>query len=77
VIFIFTTILPFWLTQIWDQFWYYRRGKIKFHIFKVGDTYHAIASNGIITVVNCYGSTPLAAKEMALFKLKKAMAERE
>lgn len=55
---------------MWDWFWYYRKGKIKYNVYDFGDTYMATASNGKITVLNCYGSTEKSAKEMALFKLK-------
>ncbi|MCM3178127.1 hypothetical protein [Cytobacillus horneckiae] len=33
----------------------------------------ATASNGKITVLNCYGSTEKSAKEMALWKLKQTI----
>ncbi|MFD0825875.1 hypothetical protein ACT8ZR_09370 [Neobacillus sp. M.A.Huq-85] len=36
----------------------------------------AEASNGIVTVCNCYGSTPVAAKEIALFRLNQMMSEK-
>ncbi|HJV16656.1 MAG TPA: hypothetical protein VJ546_04605 [Bacillales bacterium] len=41
----------------WDWFWYYRHGKIKYQIWDNGDHYHVDASDGKITVCNCYGST--------------------
>jgi hypothetical protein len=50
---------------------------VAFHVLDYGNTYHAIASNGKITVWNCYGSTREAAKEMAAFKLKLALKEEE
>jgi hypothetical protein len=56
----------------WDWFWYYRHGKVKYQIWDNGDHYHVDASDGKITVCNCYGSTREAAKEMALFRLKQA-----
>ncbi|MEH7076968.1 hypothetical protein [Neobacillus drentensis] len=58
------------IVDAWDWFWYYRKGKVRFHVFDYGDTYNAFASNGTITVSNCFGGTPEAAKEMALFRLK-------
>jgi len=63
------------LIDIWDWLWYYRRGKIRYHVFSNGRSYNAFASNGNISVWNCYGSTKEQAKEMALFKLKKVMEE--
>jgi hypothetical protein len=68
-------ILPWWISEPWDWFWYYRRGLIRYHVWDFGDTYNAMASNGKITVGNCYGGTPEAAKEMALYRLKEAIAE--
>lgn len=62
-----------WLEELWYWFWYYRRGKIKFKVWKLGDTYEVAASNGWETVVNCFGSTPEQAKEMAIYKLNRAM----
>lgn len=62
-----------WILDIWDWFWYYRRGKIKYWVTDFGDTFSCLASNGKLTVYNCYGSTPEHAKEMALYKLNSAM----
>lgn len=58
------------IKDFWDYIWYYSRGKVRCHVINLGDTYGAFASNGFISVTNCYGSTPEAAKEMALLKLK-------
>lgn len=49
---------------------------IKVKIFDYGDCYKAMASTKECAVWNCYGTTRELAKEMALFKLKKALAER-
>lgn len=68
-------ILPWWIKNAWDWFWYYRRGKIRFYVWDLGDTYNVSASNGKMIVYNCYGSTPESAKEMALYRLKKALNE--
>jgi hypothetical protein len=67
--------MPWWINAFWDWLWYYRRGKVRYRVFDYGDTYCASASNGNTAVHNCYGSTPEQAKEMALFKLKKAINE--
>jgi hypothetical protein len=56
-------------------FLYYRRGKVKFWVWNDGDSYNASASNGKGTVNNCYGSTPEAAKEVALFRLNQMLTE--
>jgi hypothetical protein len=61
------------IRDIWDCFWYYRHGKVRFHVFDLGDSYNAFASNGNVAVWNCYGSTPEQAKEMAMYRLKQAM----
>jgi hypothetical protein len=68
-------VLLWRIIDFWDCIWYYSRGKVRYHVVNYGDTYNAFASNGIVSVVNCYGSTPESAKEMALFKLKIAIAE--
>ena len=60
------------LTIFWDWFRYFRRGKVKYKILDLGDTYKASASDGNIAVWNCFGSTPEAAKEMAEFQLRRA-----
>ena len=48
---------------------------IKVRILDYGDYYKASASTKDCSVWNCYGSTREQAKEMALFRLKKALAE--
>lgn len=58
-----------WFEKVWDWFWSYRKGKIKYRVWDFGDSYNAMASNGINTVFICYGSTPKDAKEMALYRL--------
>ncbi|MEH7749241.1 hypothetical protein V7659_30185 [Neobacillus drentensis] len=58
-----------YLSGLWDWFWYFRKGKIRYHVFDFGDTYNAMASDGKTAVWNCYGSTPEAAKELALYRL--------
>jgi hypothetical protein len=68
-------ILPSWINEAWNWFWYYRRGKVRYHVWNSGDTFNASAHNGKVSVFNCYGSTPEAAKEMALYRLKEALAE--
>jgi hypothetical protein len=69
--------LPLWMSEFWDWFWYYRRGRIKYRVWDEGDSYSASASNGNLTVWNCYGSTSKQAKEMALFKLKAGLNREE
>lgn len=66
-------ILPWWMNEAWDWFWYYRRGKVKFNVWDYGDTYNASAHTRKISVWNCYGGTPDAAKEMALYRLNRAI----
>jgi hypothetical protein len=66
-------ILPWWISEPWDWFWYYRHGKIKYQVWDFGDTYNASAHTGKVSVWNCYGGTPEAAKEMALYRLKEAL----
>ncbi|QIZ08476.1 hypothetical protein HFZ78_18640 [Priestia megaterium] len=68
-------IINEWLSGLWDWFWYFHQGKIKYKVFDHGDTYKVMATDGRTAVWNCYGSTPEAAKEMALFKLKLALNE--
>jgi hypothetical protein len=63
------------MREFWDWFWYYRRGKIKYHVWGYDNSYTASANNGIVAVWNCEGSTPEAAKEMAAFRLKIALKE--
>ncbi|MED4206608.1 hypothetical protein [Neobacillus mesonae] len=67
--------MPIWLKDLWNWFWYYRRGEIKYHVSYFGNTFGAMATNGKVAVFNCYGSTPETAKEMALFNLNKAIKE--
>ncbi|WP_284037477.1 hypothetical protein [Neobacillus sp. 114] len=67
--------MPLWIRDFWDWFWYYRRGKIKFTVYGYEGNYEASAGNGKTFVWHCYGNTPEAAKEMALFKLKQALEE--
>lgn len=69
--------MPIWLKDLWNWFWYFSRGNIKYHINDHGETFNAMATNGKVAVFNCFGSTPEAAKEMALFKLNKAMKQDE
>ncbi len=66
-----------WLYGKWDWFWYYRRGIVKYKVYGFGNEYNASASNERITVFNCYASTPEMAKEIALFKLQKAINSTE
>jgi len=74
---VYLQIIKEWLIICWDWFWYFRRGKVKYQVLDLGDTYVANASDGKIAVWNCYGSTPETAKEMAQFHLRKAYEERE
>jgi hypothetical protein len=69
--------MPWWINESWSWFWYYLRGKTKYVVHDYGSTFNASASNGKITVYNCYGGTPEQAKEMAAFKLKKALEREE
>ena len=63
-----------WIRELWDWFWYFRLGKIRYRVFDFGDTYNAMAmaSEGKMSVWNCYGNTPENAKEMALYRLRRA-----
>ena len=65
------------LNAFWDWFWYFRSGKVRYRVWDYGDSYNAMASNGQMTVYNCYGSTPEQAKEMAKFRLKEALNREE
>lgn len=58
------------ILDIWDCLWYYSRGKVKTRVFYYGDGMYAFASNGFMSVYNCYGSTSETAKEMALYRLR-------
>lgn len=62
-------LIPSWIRIFFDWFRYYRKGKIKYEVYKLQDIYVASASNGEITVLNCIGNTPEEAKEIANFKL--------
>lgn len=69
-----------WWVQLnlyYDWFFYFRRGKVRYTVWNEGDAYHAVASNGNITVFNCYGSTLEQAKDIANFRLKQAMIKFE
>jgi hypothetical protein len=70
-------IIQEWLSEFWDWFWYFRRGKIKYRINDFSDTYTAMATDGKTAVWNCYGSTPESAREMALYKLRRAYVSEE
>lgn len=52
-----------------------KRDLIKVKVFHFGDHYEAMARTKDCTVWHCYGSTRESAKEMALFRLKKALEE--
>ena len=53
-----------------------RKNRVKVKVFYVGnDNYVAMATNGERSVWNCYESTKEAAKEMALYKLRKFQEE--
>ncbi|MBT2727816.1 hypothetical protein J7E63_12795 [Bacillus sp. ISL-75] len=67
--------MPWWINAFWDWFWYYRRGKIKYRVWDLGFECKASASNGDLTIWNCYGGTREQALEMAKFRMKKALAE--
>lgn len=69
--------MPWWLNTFWDWFWYYRRGKVRYRVYDYGDTYNAMASNGNMTVCNCYGSTREQAMEMARARLQLALNKEE
>lgn len=65
-----------WMQRFWNWFWYYRRGKVKYYVYRDDlDTYSAMASDGNTIVCNCYGSTPEAAKEIAKYRLTQANKE--
>ncbi|CAH2714784.1 hypothetical protein BACCIP111895_01960 [Neobacillus rhizosphaerae] len=70
-------IIHEWLSRFWDWFWYFRRGKIRYHVFDFGDTYNAMASDGKVAVFHCYGSTPEAAKEMAFYRMRRVYEKEE
>ncbi|MEY2195745.1 hypothetical protein AB7942_23875 [Neobacillus sp. BF23-41] len=70
-------VLPEWLRRSWDWFWYFRCGKIKYQVFVHGDEYRVMATDGRTAVWNCYGSTPEAAKEMALYRMRRAYEKEE
>ncbi|MEH7342778.1 hypothetical protein V7122_02640 [Bacillus sp. JJ1532] len=67
---IWETIWLEYVCRFWDWFWYYRRGKIKFHVIDQGDCFKVSACNGKETVWNCYGGTLEQAKEIALWRLR-------
>jgi hypothetical protein len=69
--------MPWWITEAWNWFCYYRRGKVKFYVWNYGDTYIASANNGKLSVWNCYGSTEETAKEMALYRLSNPIVQRK
>jgi hypothetical protein len=50
-----------------------RKDRVKVKILDYGDHFMAMASTKGCTVWNCFGTTPERAKEMALFRLKKAL----
>jgi hypothetical protein len=60
-----------WFLKYWNWFLYFRQGRIKYKVWAEGDIFCACASDGKLSVWNCYGTTPEAAKEMAKYKLKK------
>lgn len=66
--------MPWWINEALNWFWYYRRGKVRYHVWNDGDTFNASAHNGKLSVWNFYGGTPEAAKEMALYRLNGALA---
>lgn len=63
------------IKHFWNWLIYYRRGKIKYYVYDYVDTFKCMATNGKVAVCNCYGSTPEKAKEMALYRLNKALNE--
>lgn len=60
------------LKWFWNWVRYYRKGKVIYDVFDYGNTFMAMASDGTVTVVNCYGSTKDDAKKMADWRLQKA-----
>lgn len=68
-------IIPWWLNEFWDWFWYFRRGKVRYRVWNNGETYRASASNGRLTIWNCYGGTQEQALEIAKYRMKKATSE--
>ncbi|MFC4321324.1 hypothetical protein [Litchfieldia salsa] len=62
-----------YLFNFWDWLWFYRRGNIKYKVFDFGQTYMATASNGRVTVVNCYGETKQLAMNSARISLHKTL----
>lgn len=64
------------IKKIWNCFWY-PFGKVRYFIWMDEDKYIASASNGDITVDNCYGNTPEMAKERAYLKLKQTLKDNE
>ena len=63
------------IQEFLDWFFYFRKGKLKFTVLDFGNTYNASVTDGKVAIVNCYGSTKEAAKEVALFKLKQHYAQ--
>jgi hypothetical protein len=60
------------------EMWLFKKDDhIKVRVFDFGDSYMAMASTKNYSVLNCYGTTRENAKEMALFKLKTALAKGE
>jgi hypothetical protein len=64
-----------WIRVFLDWFWYYRRGKIKYRVFNIGDSYCASAHSRKISVWNCYGSTSEQALEVANYRMRVALEE--
>jgi len=60
------------IRRYWDWFWYFRQGKIRYRVYDYGDSYCANASDGKVSVFNCYGNTPQGAKEVALYRISQA-----
>ncbi|MBT2697245.1 hypothetical protein J7E79_07450 [Bacillus sp. ISL-40] len=55
-----------------NMLFFRRKNRIKVQVFYAGDDgYSAMASDGKLGVYNCYGRTKEAAKEMALYRLRK------
>ncbi|WP_102347762.1 hypothetical protein [Bacillus sp. Marseille-P3661] len=61
--------------KIWNWFWY-RQGKVRYHIWIDEDRYIASASNKHLIAYN-YGNTPELAKEAALFTLHQTLNKKK
>lgn len=69
-------LMPWLIKKIRNWIWY-RHGKVRYRIWLDEDRYIISATNGEITVHDCYGGTHETAKNLALFKLHQALSDKE